>query len=162
MAAPAKAGARPGIHKVVAENRKARHNYAIEDTIEAGIQLTGTEVKSLRGGKANIADAYAAVEGSEMMLINAHIPEYAQGNRQNHEPRRLRKLLLHRREIDKWGGAVVKGGMTIVPLRIYFNTVGKAKIELGLAKGKKTHDKRETEKKRDWEREKGRLLREKG
>lgn len=156
-AAPASAA-----HKVVAENRKARHNYSIENTIEAGIVLTGTEVKALRDGKANIADSYATVEGGEMMLINAYIPEYAFGNRQNHEPRRPRKLLMRKREIGKWGGEVARGGMTIVPLRIYFNERGRAKLELGLAKGKKDYDKRHTEKERDWNREKQRLLRDKG
>ncbi len=150
------------VRKVVAENRKARYNYSIEDTVEAGLVLTGTEVKALREGKANIAESYATVEGDEMMLINSYIPEYAFGNRQNHEPRRPRKILLHRREINKWGGEVARGGMTIVPLRLYFNGQGRAKLELGLAKGKKTVDKRQTEKDRDWNREKQRLLRDKG
>ncbi len=161
MAAPRKPRASDA-HKVVAENRKARHNYSIEDTVEAGIQLQGTEVKSLRAGQANIADSYAAVEAGEMMLINAYIPEYEFGNRMNHLPRRPRKLLLHAREIARWSQQVDRGGMTIVPLRIYFNKTGKAKIELGLAKGKKLHDKRETDKVRDWNREKQRLLRDKG
>ncbi len=146
------------VRKVVAENRKARHNYSIENTIEAGIMLTGTEVKSLRTGQANIAESYATLEDGALMLINAYIPEYSFGNRQNHEPRRPRKLLLHKREINKWGGEVNRGGMTIVPLRLYFNQAGKAKLELGLAKGKKAHDKRQSEKERDWNREKQRLL----
>ncbi|MGF1454259.1 MAG: SsrA-binding protein SmpB [Alphaproteobacteria bacterium] len=150
------------VRKVIAENRKARHNYSIENTIEAGIMLTGTEVKALRTGQANIAESYATVENGELMLINAYIPEYSFGNRQNHEPRRPRKLLLHRREINKWGGEVNRGGMTIVPLRLYFNHAGKAKLELGLAKGKKAHDKRQSEKERDWNREKQRLLKDHG
>ncbi len=150
------------VHRMVAENRKARHNYTILDTLEAGLQLQGTEVKSLRDGHANIAESYAAVEDGELMLINAYIPEYEFGNRQNHEPRRPRKLLMHRREIAKWGQEVARGGMTIVPLKLYFNADNRAKLELGLAKGKQAHDKRETEKKRDWNREKQRLLRDKG
>ena len=149
--------------KLVAENRKARFNYAIEDTLEAGLVLTGSEVKSLRAGKANIADAYASDEGSgEMFLINAHIAEYKQAGRDNHDPTRPRKLLLHRRERDRLLGAIQRQGMTVVPLRLYFNARGIAKMQLGLAKGKKLHDKRETEKRRDWERQKGRLMREKG
>ncbi len=153
---------RSGIGKVVAENRKARHNYEIVNNIEAGIVLTGTEVKSLREGKANVAESYASFEQGELMLINSYIPEYTHGNRQNHEPRRPRKLLLHKREMGKWGGEVLRGGMTIVPLKLYFNADGRAKVELGLARGKKAHDKRETDKKRDWDREKARLMREKG
>ncbi len=148
--------------KVVADNRKARFNYAIGDTFEAGIALTGTEVKSLRLGKATIAESYADSRGREIWLVNANIPEYLQANRFNHAPKRPRKLLLHRREIDKLIGAVEREGMTLVPLKLYFNEKGRAKIELALAKGKKLHDKRETEKKRDWDRERGRLLRAKG
>src|SRR5579885_1913833 len=148
--------------KLVAENRKARFNYDIEDKIEAGIQLTGSEVKSLRSGKANIAESYASDEGGEIYLINAHIAEYAQARRDGHAPTRPRKLLLHKREINKLLGAIQRQGMTLVPLRLYFNARGIAKVELGLARGKKTHDKRDTEKKRDWERQKGRLMREKG
>jgi SsrA-binding protein len=148
--------------KLVAENRKARFNYEIEDKLEAGIVLTGSEVKSLRSGKANIADAYASDERGELYLINAHIAEYAQAGRLNHEPKRPRKLLLHARERDRLLGAIQRQGMTVVPLKLYFNARGIAKLELGLAKGKKLHDKRETEKKRDWERQKGRLMREKG
>jgi SsrA-binding protein len=148
--------------KLVAENRKARFNYAIEDTLEAGLVLTGSEVKSLRSGKANIADAYASDErDGALYLINAHIAEYAQA-RVNHEPRRPRKLLLHRRELDKLMGAIQRQGMTVVPLKLYFNPRGIAKVLLGLARGKKLHDKRETEKKRDWDRQRGRLMREKG
>jgi len=148
--------------KLVAENRKARFNYEIEDKLEAGLVLTGSEVKSLRAGKANIADSYASDEGGALYLINAHIAEYAQAGRANHEPKRRRKLLLHRRELDRLRGAIQREGMAVVPLRLYFNARGIAKVQLGIAKGKKLHDKRETEKKRDWERQKGRLMREKG
>ena len=148
--------------KVVAENRKARFNYAIEDTIEAGISLTGTEVKSIRGGKSTIAESYADPRAGEIWLVNANIPEYLQANRFNHEPRRPRKLLLHKRQINKLIGAVEREGMTLIPLKLYFNEQGRAKLELALAKGKKLHDKRETEKKRDWGREKGRLMRARG
>ncbi len=148
--------------KVVADNRKARFNYAIGDTFEAGIALTGTEVKSLRLGKATIAESYADSRNREIWLVNANIPEYLQANRFNHAPKRPRKLLMHRRQIDKLIGAVEREGMTLVPLKLYFNEKGRAKIEIALAKGKKLHDKRETEKKRDWDREKGRLMRAKG
>jgi SsrA-binding protein len=148
--------------KVVADNRKARFNYEIGDTFEAGIALTGTEVKSLRQGKATIAESYADSRGREVWLLNANIPEYLQANRFNHAPKRARKLLLHRRQIDKLIGAVEREGMTLVPLKLYFNEKGRAKVELALARGKKLHDKRETEKKRDWQREKGRLMRIKG
>jgi SsrA-binding protein len=148
--------------KLIAENRKARFNYEIEDKLEAGLVLTGSEVKSLRAGKAHIADSYASDEGGALYLINAHIAEYAQAGRANHEPKRPRKLLLHRRELDRLRGAIQREGMAVVPLRLYFNARGIAKVQLGIAKGKKLHDKRETEKKRDWERQKGRLMREKG
>lgn len=148
--------------KVVAENRKARFNYAIEDTLEAGIALTGTEVKSMRTGKATIAESYADARGGEIWLVNANIPEYLQANRNNHEPRRARKLLLHRRQINKLIGAIEREGMTVVPLKLYFNKRGRAKMEIALARGKKLHDKRATIKKRDWSREKGRLMRQKG
>ena len=147
--------------KVVAENRKARFNYAIEDTIETGIALTGTEVKSVRSGKSTIAESYADSKGGELWLINANIPEYLQGNRNNHEPKRPRKLLLHRKQINKLMGAVDRDGMTLIPLKLYFNERGRAKLLLAVAKGKKLHDKRESEKKRDWSRERGRLLRQK-
>ncbi len=146
----------------VAENRKARFNYEIIDTFEAGLVLTGTEVKSLREGKANIAESYASEEGGEIWLINSYLPEYLQANRFNHETRRRRKLLLNKREVRKLIGAVQREGMSLIPLRIYFNDRGRAKLELALAKGKKLHDKRETEKKRDWDRQKARLMREKG
>ncbi|MBN9599770.1 MAG: SsrA-binding protein SmpB [Afipia sp.] len=148
--------------KVVAENRKARFNYAIEDTLEAGVALTGTEVKSARTGKTNIAESYADAKGGEIWLVNANIPEYLQANRFNHEPRRPRKLLLHRKQINKLIGSIEREGMTLIPLKMYFNEHGKIKLQLALAKGKKMHDKRETEKKRDWAREKGRLLRARG
>jgi SsrA-binding protein len=148
--------------RVVAQNRKARFNYQIGETFEAGIALTGTEVKSLRGGKATIAESYADSRGGEIWLVNANIPEYLQGGRFNHAPKRMRKLLLHRRQINKLMGAVEREGMTLVPLKLYFNEKGRAKLELALARGKKLHDKRETEKKRSWERERGRLLRAKG
>ena len=144
------------------ENRKARHNYFIEDTIEAGIMLTGTEVKSLRQGGANIAESYAAEKEGALWLLNAHISEYKGGNRFNHEPLRPRKLLLHKREIDKLIGAVRRSGNTIVPLKIYFNDRGYAKVLLGIARGKKQHDKRASIKERDWKREQGRLIRARG
>ena len=150
------------VNNVVAENRKARYNYELSDNLEAGLMLQGTEVKALRDGKANIAESYASVEGNELWLINSYIPEYSAGNRNNHEPRRHRKLLLSRREIDRLMAATAREGMTIVPLKMYFNQRGMVKLEIALAKGKKVHDKRQTEKKRDWQREKGRLLREKG
>jgi SsrA-binding protein len=151
----------PG-RKIVAENRKARYSYYIGETFEAGIQLAGTEVKSLRQSKANIAESYVSPERGEIWLINSNIPEYLQANRFNHEPTRPRKLLLHKRQMDKLVGAVQREGMTIVPLRLYFNERGRAKMEIALAKGKQAHDKRESEKARDWQREKGRLMREKG
>lgn len=148
--------------KIAAANRRARFNYEIGQTYEAGIALKGTEVKSLREGRSNIADSYAGERDGEMWLYNAYIPEYLQANRFNHETRRPRKLLLHKREISRLASAVQREGMTVVPLRIYFNDQGRAKVELALARGKKLHDKRDTEKKRDWQRERGRLLREKG
>lgn len=148
--------------KLIAENRKARHNYEIVDTIEAGLVLHGTEVKSLREGTANIAESYASVEDGELFLINANIPEYAKASHFNHEPRRPRKLLLHAKELAKLIIAVEREGMTLVPLKLYFNERNIAKLSLALAKGKKVHDKRQSEKKRDWDRQKARLLREKG
>ncbi|MBN9586824.1 MAG: SsrA-binding protein [Afipia sp. 62-7] len=148
--------------KVVAENRKARFHYAIEDTFEAGIVLTGTEVKSVRGGKSTIGESYADAKNGEIWLVNANIPEYLQANRFNHEPKRSRKLLLHKKEINKLSGAIEREGMTLIPLKMYFNEQGRIKLQIGLAKGKKLHDKRETEKKRDWQREKGRLMRARG
>ena len=148
--------------QLVAENRKARYNYEIEDTIEAGIVLTGSEVKSLRSGKANIAESYASNEDGELFLINAHIADYFGAARDGHEPRRPRKLLLHKREMARLLGAIQRQGMTLIPLRLYFNKRGIAKLLLGLGRGKKVFDKRETEKRRDWDRQKGRLMREKG
>jgi SsrA-binding protein len=148
--------------RIVADNRKARFNYEIGETFEAGIALTGTEVKSLRQGKATIAESYADSRGGDIWLVNANIPEYLQGGRFNHAPKRPRRLLLHRRQMDKLAGAVEREGMTLVPLKLYFNEKGRAKVELALARGKKLHDKRETERKRDWARERGRLLRAKG
>lgn len=148
--------------KVVAENRRARRDYFIEDVIEAGIMLTGTEVKALREGQANIAESYASPEDGAIWLINANIPEYSAGNRQNHEPKRKRKLLLHKREIARLTQAVERKGFTIAPLKLYFNARGVAKLELGLAQGKKLHDKRDTVKERDWSRQQQRLLRDRG
>jgi SsrA-binding protein len=148
--------------KVVADNRRARFNYEIGETFEAGIALTGSEVKSLRAGKATIAESYADTRAGEIWLVNANIPEYLQAGRFNHAPKRPRKLLLHKRQIGKMSGAVEREGMTIVPLKLYFNDKGRAKVELAIARGKKLHDKRETERKRSWDRERGRLLRVKG
>ncbi|HZF46140.1 MAG: SsrA-binding protein [Sphingomonadales bacterium 63-6] len=148
--------------KIVAENRRARFDYHIEDTYEAGIALTGTEVKSLRSGEGSIAESYAEIRGGEAFLVNANVPEFSHGNRFNHEPKRPRKLLLHAREVEKLLGAVERKGMTLVPLSVYFNSRGRAKVELALAKGKQTHDKRATIKERDWKRDKARLMRDKG
>ncbi|KPB02362.1 SsrA-binding protein SmpB [Ahrensia marina] len=148
--------------KFIAENRRARFDYAIDETFEAGIMLHGTEVKSLRNGEANIAESYASYENGEMWLINAHVPEYLEANKFNHEPRRRRKLLLHQKEIVKLANGVDRQGMTIVPLKLYFNDRGLAKLEIALAKGKNVADKRETAKKRDWNREKSRILKEHG
>lgn len=148
--------------KTVAENRRARYEYFLEDSFEAGIALTGTEVKSLRFGEGSIAEAYAEVKGEEAWLVNANIPEFSHGNRYNHEPKRPRKLLLHAREIDKLRAGVERNGMTLIPLSIYFNPRGRAKVELALARGKKLHDKRATEKERDWKREAARVLRSHG
>jgi SsrA-binding protein len=152
----------PRTFKIIAENRKARFNYEIGEVVEAGIALTGTEVKSLRQGKATIAESYADAKGGEIWLVNANIPEYLQASRFNHAPKRPRKLLLHRRQIDKLAAAVDREGMTIIPLKMFFNAKGRAKVEIALGRGKKLHDKRETEKKRSWERERGRLMRLKG
>ena len=155
-------GSQRVVNKVVAENRKARFNYEIIDTYEAGLVLMGTEVKALREGKANIAESYASDEGGEIWLINSYLPEYLQANRFNHEPRRRRKLLLLGREIHRLRSAINREGMTLIPLKIYFNDRGRAKMELALAKGKKLHDKRESEKERDWNRQKSRLLKDRG
>ena len=148
--------------KVVAENRRARFDFAIDEVFEAGIALQGTEVKSLRFGEGTIAESYAEVKGHEVWLVNSNIPEISHGNRHNHEPKRPRKLLLSGREINKMHAAVARQGMTLVPLSIYFNSRGRAKVELAIAKGKKAHDKRESIKERDWKRDKQRLMKERG
>ncbi|WJY18001.1 SsrA-binding protein SmpB [Alteriqipengyuania flavescens] len=148
--------------KIVAENRRAKFDYAIEDTFEAGLQLQGTEVKALRAGEGNIAESYAEVRGGEAWLVNANIPEFSHGNRHNHTPTRPRKLLLHAREIERMVGAVERKGFTLVPLSIYFNARGRAKVELALAKGRQTKDKRDYIKDRDWQRDKSRIMRERG
>jgi SsrA-binding protein len=148
--------------KVAADNRRARFNYELGEVFEAGLVLTGTEVKSLRQGKGTITEAYADSRDGEIWLINSNIPEYLQANRFNHTPKRPRKLLLHKRQVNKLTGAVEREGMTIVPLKIYFNDKGRAKIEVALGRGKKLHDKRETLKKRSWDRERSRLMRVKG
>jgi SsrA-binding protein len=145
--------------KIVAENRRAKFDYYIESTFEAGIMLTGTEVKSLRFGEGSIAESYAEVRKGEVWLVNSNVPEFSHGNRFNHEPKRPRKLLLHEREIAKFHGLVERKGMTLVPLSIYFNSRGRAKVELALAKGKNAADKRQTVKERDWKREQGRIMR---
>ena len=148
--------------RAVAENRKARHSYFITDTLEAGLILTGTEVKSLRAGQASIGESYAVERDNGLFLINSHIPEYKAGNRNNHEPLRPRQLLLHKREIEKLRNAIARTGITIVPLKLYFNERGIAKVLLGIAKGKKQHDKRATQKDRDWKRDQARLMRDRG
>jgi SsrA-binding protein len=153
------AASRAGQSKTVADNRRARYDYLLEETFDAGIVLVGSEVKSLRSGRANIQDAYAEETGGEIMLVNAYIPEYSGANRFNHEPRRPRKLLLKRKEIGKLIGSLKRGGVTLVPLSLYFNERGLAKVKIALARGKKLHDKREADKERDWNREKQRLLR---
>jgi SsrA-binding protein len=148
--------------KTVAQNRRARFEYFLDEIFEAGIALTGTEVKSLRFGEGSIAESYAEVKDDQVFLVNANIPEFSHGNRHNHEPKRPRKLLLHEREINRLRAGVAREGMTLIPLSIYFNARGRAKVELALARGKKLHDKRETVKDRDWKREQGRLMRERG
>ncbi len=148
--------------KIVAENRRARFDYAIDTTYEAGIVLTGTEVKSLRFGEGSIAESYAEISDGGVWLVNSNIPEFSHGNRYNHEPKRPRKLLLHEREVNKLHGAVAREGMTLVPLMIYFNSQGRAKVELALAKGRKAHDKRDAIREREWKREAGRLMRDRG
>jgi SsrA-binding protein len=148
--------------KIVAENRRARYEYFVEERFEAGIELKGTEVKALRTGEGSIAESYATVDGDEVYLINSSIPQYSSGGYVNHEPRRRRKLLMRGREIAKLQGAITRQGLTLVPLSVYFNSRGRAKVELALARGKKVHDKRETIKERDWKREQGRLMRQRG
>lgn len=148
--------------KVVAANRQARYDYFLDEFFEAGIALTGTEVKSLRFGEGSIAESYAEVKDNQIWLVNANIPEFSHGNRFNHEPKRPRKLLLHEREINKLRVGVSREGMTLIPLAIYFNGRGRAKVELALARGKKTHDKRATIKERDWKRDQARVMRNHG
>ena len=148
--------------RIVAQNRKAWHNYTIEDTLEAGLVLTGSEVKALREGRGNIQESYATEQNGEIFLVNAYIPEYKQAGQFNHDPRRARKLLLKRREIERMGGAVQREGATMVPLKLYFNARGIAKVEIALARGKRQYDKREAEKKKDWDRQRARLMRDKG
>jgi len=149
-----------GAKQVAAQNRRARHDYQIEERFEAGLVLTGSEVKSLRGGRASIGEAYVTERGGELFLQSAHIPEYNAATHNNHEPRRLRKLLVHRRELAKLVGQVRRQGYTLVPLSIYFNERGIAKLEVGLARGKRKPDKRQDIKARDWDRRKARLMRE--
>lgn len=157
------AAKKDGGRRLIAENRKARHEFFLTDALEAGLQLTGTEVKSLRRGQANIAESYASFEDDGLFIVNSYIPEYqAAGRFFQHEPRRKRRLLLHKNEMHKLAIAIDRQGMTLVPVELYFNERGIAKVKLALAQGKKLHDKRETAKKRDWNREKARLLREKG
>ncbi len=148
--------------KVVADNRRGRYEYEILQTFEAGIELKGSEVKSLRDGRTNLAEAYATLKGGEIFLLNSNIPEYREANRFNHEPKRPRKLLLNAKEIQRLASGVSREGLTIIPLKIFFNPRGRAKVDIALAKGKKLHDKRETIKTRDWDREKSRLLRDRG
>ena len=148
--------------QIAAQNRKARHDYFIEDTVEAGIMLVGTEVKALRGGKASIGEAFAGEQGGELYLFNAYIPEYEAANRFNHQPRRPRKLLVHKREMNRLLGQIRREGVTVVPLSFYFNPRGIVKVELGLARGKRKVDKRAAEKEKDWKRDKARLMRNKG
>ncbi len=149
-------------YRIAADNRKARFHFEILDTYEAGLMLTGTEVKSLRDGKATIGESYAEMDHGELFLVNAYIPEYLQANRFNHEPKRPRKLLLQRKQMNRLAIAIEREGMTIVPLKVYFNEKGRAKVEIALARGKKLHDKRDAEKARDWKREQGRILRDRG
>lgn len=148
--------------KTIAENRRARYDYFIEETLEAGVSLVGTEVKALREGRATITESYASPEGGGIMLVNAYIPEYAPASRFNHEPRRPRRLLLHAKQIGRLSASIQREGRTLVPLRLYWNDKGRAKLELAVAKGKKAHDKREATAERDWQRDKARLMREKG
>lgn len=148
--------------KVVSDNRRARYDYELLQTFEAGIELKGSEVKSLRTGHTNLAESYATMKGGELWLINSNIPEYREANRFNHEPKRPRKLLLHKSEINKLASGVLKEHLTIVPLKMFFNTRGRVKVDIALARGKKLHDKRDTIKERSWDRERARLLRDKG
>lgn len=153
----------PFAGRIVAENRRARYEYFIDETIQAGIALQGTEVKAMREGRANIAESYASVERGELWLVNSHIPEYSRASTMlNHEPRRPRKLLLHAKEIGKLAGAIQREGMTLIPLRLYFTPRGIAKLDLAIARGKKQHDRREAIKERDWQRQKARVMRDRG
>ena len=147
---------------VKGDNRRARFDYELIETFEAGIELKGSEVKSLREGRTNLAEAYATMKKGELFLLNSNIPEYREANRFNHDPKRPRKLLLHAKEIQKLSVGITREGLTIIPLKIFFNPRGRAKIDIALAKGKKLHDKRESIKDRDWNREKSRLMRDKG
>lgn len=157
-----KASEKKGQSRLVSDNRKARFDYEILEVLEAGIVLVGTEVKALRQGRMHLQESYVSAKGGELTLVNAHIPEYTQGNRFNHETRRPRRLLMHKRQIVKWFQGVAREGLTIVPLKLYFNARGRAKLEIALVRGRKHHDKREHLKKKDWDREKARLLRGKG
>ncbi|CAO3421320.1 SsrA-binding protein SmpB [Azospirillum doebereinerae] len=151
------------VKKYAAQNRRARFDFFIDETLEAGIMLTGTEVKSLRGGRASVNESYAGLKGGELFLFNAYIPEYLQAGRWlQHEPKRPRKLLIRRRELDKLAAGIKQKGVTLIPMSVYFNDRGMAKVELGVATGKKKHDKRNTEKERTWQRDKARLMRDKG
>jgi SsrA-binding protein len=161
-AAKASKAARAEAQRYIAQNRRARRDYVIDETIEAGIMLMGSEVKSLRAGGATLNEAYARVDNGELWLVNANIPEYKFANRDGHAPRRPRKLLLHRRQLERIMGAIQREGVTAVPVSLYFNVRGIAKIALGLARGRRQHEKRELEKKRDWQREKARVMRNKG
>ena len=162
MARASKKTSRAVAEKFAAQNRKARRDYVIEESVEAGLMLTGSEVKGLRGGGASLNDSYAREIAGELWLMNAHIPEYKFANVDSHETKQRRKLLLHRREVSRLIGGIQRDGMTLVPLSIYFNDRGIAKVELGIAKGKKQHDKRATDKDRDWQRDQGRIMRDKG
>ena len=148
--------------RIIVDNRQARYHYAITETYEAGIELKGSEVKSLRAGGASLNEAYAQARGGEIMLLNAYIAEYTQAGQFNHPPRRPRRLLFHKKEIERLSAAIQRRGMTLVPLKLYFNDKGRVKVELGLGQGKKLQDKRETEKERSWERDRARLMRERG
>jgi SsrA-binding protein len=157
MAAHAASSNRTGGRKIIAQNRKARHDYSVLDVFEAGVMLTGTEVKSLRLGRASLTDGFATIDDGEVYLRNVHIPEYEQGSWTNHEPRRVRKLLLHKAEIDRLIGKTKESGLTLVPLSLYFSA-GKVKVELALAKGKRSYDKRQDLARRDADREVQRAL----
>ena len=158
MASPRKKNKNERDIRIIAENRKARFNFEILDTFEAGIELKGTEVKSLRAQAPSLAESYVQVKEEEVFLVNAHIPEFSHGNTENHQPKRPRRLLLHKKQINKLAAGTQRDGLTVVPLRMYFNEKNLVKLAIGLAKGKKRHDKRESQKKKDWARQKDRLL----